>query len=618
MCKFYLLNPFKKVVMESFFHKQLNFSNATSVIPREAKFLLPVPELLNGKLVDKMVASYYNSALAAHRDGKGVVVFEGITALQADEIRKEIAKSFPNKSVNNLSPSETINVINYIRSDFKPSKITVEDRQSLSGKLSPVGREAGATPYGLFRSTKDIYQTILLPGKGEYHGTNGKIERFESGLVILKNSDGIRSVNPDWFQAAYMRTDGTKIQAIDLPKQTSQILNGTAQQVIREEISELYRNGVVKTHGRSDVPFASFVTEERLHKLIYLDGNGRVKMSVDAVNMLPIENQHVMRQLVAGLAQIGLQNNIIDQYPHEMMTRYGITAINNGNRPSVYYVSGASVDEDYGIRKTRINSTNEGLGDNHILGQPIGSNGQLNRSKPLTNNRPLSIDERMDNTGWNRFPEAEGRQAVFDKGNGRSTLEEIHISRVRRGGGVIIGTIVAGVAAATAGVTALIAGATPAEAATNAANAAADSVPILGAVNAARQDRIAEAKQRALDDLTFGIHGEIARLLQRYFNGRGDNAPEKDRIDPSMGETLVTAASGLVMIGVNVARDTYHASVGTSNSATPSQPPVGLNQSKIDAAKNAAKANSAKLTSANEPPRAIPNNTDALGNVLSM
>lgn len=117
--------------------------------------------------------------------------------------------------------------------------------------------------------------------------------------------------------------------------------------------------------------------------------------------------------------------------------------------------------------------------------------------------------------------------------------------RMRAAG--IIGPMVSGTAAFVAG---MIAGKSTAKAAEDGLSAASDTMPIIGSINAERQGRHNEATQRAFDDLTWGLHGEIARPWQRHApawlgGGKGDDAPEAIRVDPSLGESLVTAGKRL-------------------------------------------------------------------------
>lgn len=202
---------------------------------------------------------------------------------------------------------------------------------------------------------------------------------------------------------------------------------------LREELRFVYRTGVVTTNGRPDMPFSAFVAENDILSLVERQEDGRVVMRAERIRALPVENFHAERQIVAKITEVALRNNVLDVEAIRLLKPYKLYALKKGNSMEIgTSPHRATIDPD-SMMRSYSGQVNR---DDAILGQRIPEGNSRKPSRPLTDGRRRSVSDDADRTGWNRFPEAADDLPIFDRGNGRSSLEERLKERpVKRGGG---------------------------------------------------------------------------------------------------------------------------------------------------------------------------------------
>lgn len=232
---------------------QFGDDTSTPVISTAQKFILPIPELMDGgeplvyppddnragepildykgEPIGDRGLVFFNQAdqtvQAVAGDGNGVIIINEVTAEQADALHDYVLTLNPNPA--ELTLEQLKQAIAYAQDELDLGDMYNSDRTFIAENMSAIDTWAASFPeapvdaaYGFKkRDDRDISQAVYIPGSFQFQGPAATAQVFEDGGVIVQQEESIRGVQPDIFIRTYSFSDGQPITAVsDLATQT--------------------------------------------------------------------------------------------------------------------------------------------------------------------------------------------------------------------------------------------------------------------------------------------------------------------------------------------------------------------------------------------------------------
>ena len=222
---------------------QFGDETSTMVISTAQKFILPIPELVDGgeplvyppndNRAGEPIEDYKGEPIGARGlvffnqedrtvqavagDGNGVIIINEVTVDQASALHQYIVSLTSDPAA--LTLEQLQQIIAYTQEELNLGDMYNSDRTFVAESMSAIDTwdaaisDAPVDPaYGFKkRDDRDINQAIYIPGDFQFQGPAATPQRFEDGGVIVQHDDSVRGVQPDIFLRTYSFSDGQPI-----------------------------------------------------------------------------------------------------------------------------------------------------------------------------------------------------------------------------------------------------------------------------------------------------------------------------------------------------------------------------------------------------------------------
>jgi hypothetical protein len=221
----------------------LDFSDeaTTLVFSRTLRFILPVPKLAGGgeplappqgaKAAEAFKDSrglpikgrgivFFNPDddcwQAARGDGKAVIIISPVTEAQGGALMAKVCAL--NADPERLTLEQLKAVIRYAIEELKVRSAYDSSRAFVAEHMTPHDGVA-ADGIGMHWRQAHTCRAAYVPGRGRFMGPAATPQTFQHGAVIVKESDDIRLIQPDGFEATYHFMDGRPARISELKPQ---------------------------------------------------------------------------------------------------------------------------------------------------------------------------------------------------------------------------------------------------------------------------------------------------------------------------------------------------------------------------------------------------------------
>ncbi len=218
----------------------VNFEKGTKVISAAQKYIITVPKMPGEPLVNpetqEQIKDWKGNPIgdegivfwngkdqgyqAVQTDGNGVLILNEVTKDVAEKLDYIIAAHSKDGTPSGCYDYKHLKAcLTYAQKALGITDMYNSDNKFISSKMSSVGEaktDASGNSYGLMkRDDRDVCEAVYV--KGNYTLKTGDREHVaKGGLVVLKQGEDIRGIQPDVFERTYRKADGSNVTLADL------------------------------------------------------------------------------------------------------------------------------------------------------------------------------------------------------------------------------------------------------------------------------------------------------------------------------------------------------------------------------------------------------------------